>query len=101
MNNGLAHNSSFMVLYSTNTEHFTYISPFWYNYTYVQGLTVAMITPVTFIKEIHQELKQVVWPKKEEVIKLTTIVIVVSIIVGLYIGGLDFAFTKSVAFLLK
>jgi preprotein translocase subunit SecE len=47
-----------------------------------------------YLREVRLELTKVEWPKKEQVIKLTLIVIIISAIVGLYVGGLDFAFTK-------
>lgn len=50
--------------------------------------------PVVFIKEVRAELSKVIWPTRDEVIKLTIIVIAVSALIGLYIGGLDFVFTK-------
>lgn len=52
-----------------------------------------MSSPVTFLKETHEELKKVTWPTRSDVIRLTGIVIFISFIVGLYIGGLDYLFT--------
>jgi len=60
-----------------------------------------MISPVAYIKETRDELRKVTWPTQVEIIRLTTIVIIISIIVGLYIGALDFIFTKSVELILK
>lgn len=57
--------------------------------------------PVVFLKEVKSELLKVNWPTKDEVIKLTVIVIVVSVAIGLYIGGLDLVFTKLTDFLIK
>ena len=51
-------------------------------------------TPVSFIAEVRDELKKVVWPTREEVIRLTGVVILVSLIVGLFLGGIDFLLTK-------
>lgn len=51
-------------------------------------------TPVDFFKEVREELKKVVWPSKEEVIRLTGVVVLVSAVVGLYLGGADFILTK-------
>ena len=56
--------------------------------------------PIRFVKEAISELKQVVWPTKEQVVRLTLIVIVVSVIAGLLIGGLDFIFTKLLALII-
>jgi len=55
---------------------------------------VAVRTTITFFKEVRLELTKVVWPKREEVIKLTLIVFIISGIIAAYVGALDFAFTK-------
>lgn len=53
------------------------------------------MTPITiFLGEVREELNKVVWPTRNEVIRLTTIVILVSLIVGLFLGGVDFLLTK-------
>lgn len=52
------------------------------------------IKPLIFLQEVKAELKKVVWPKREETIRLTGMVILISLIVGLYIGGLDILFIK-------
>lgn len=56
---------------------------------------------INYLKEVKLELSRVVWPKKEEVIKLTLTVIIISAIVGLYLGALDFVFTKLLEFLVS
>lgn len=62
----------------------------------------AMATnPVAFLKETRDELKKVTWPKQPDVVRLTATVILVSLIVGLYVGGLDFVFTKVMEVLVK
>jgi len=53
-------------------------------------------SPVNFLKEVRDELKKVVWPHRDEVIRLTVVVMVISTIVGLYLGGADFILTKIV-----
>ena len=58
-------------------------------------------SPIVFIKEVKSELSKVVWPTRPEVIKLTAIVIVVSVVIGLYIGGLDMVMTKLTDLLIK
>ena len=42
-----------------------------------------------YIKESIQELKQVTWPTWEELKGSTLVVILFSVIMGLYIAGLD------------
>ena len=52
-----------------------------------------MKSVVTFFSEVRSELSKVTWPKKNEVVRLTSIVLLVSVIVGFYVGGLDYLFT--------
>ena len=47
-----------------------------------------------YFSEVKLELTKVTWPKREETIRLTLVVIAFSAIVALYVGGLDLAFTK-------
>lgn len=53
-------------------------------------------TPVNFLREVRDELKKVVWPTREEAIRLTGVVILVSVFVGLFLGGADFILTKLI-----
>lgn len=39
-------------------------------------------------------MTKVTWPSREETIQLTAVVIFISAIVGVYVGGLDYIFTK-------
>jgi preprotein translocase SecE subunit len=60
-----------------------------------------MINPVTFLVQTQDELKKVTWPTQKEVIRLTATVIIVSIIVGVFLGGLDFLLTKLTEIIIK
>ncbi len=60
-----------------------------------------MKAPVKFLRETYDELTKVVWPTRNEVIRLTVIVITISIGIGLYIGGIDYVFTKVTELILK
>ncbi|MBU0572357.1 preprotein translocase subunit SecE [Patescibacteria group bacterium] len=55
---------------------------------------------IKYLKEVRTELSKVIWPKKEQVIKLTLIVFIISGAIGLYVGVLDFSFTKLLELLL-
>ncbi|MBI4157497.1 preprotein translocase subunit SecE [Candidatus Woesebacteria bacterium] len=57
-----------------------------------------MNTVVGFLSEVRLELSKVVWPKRREVIRLTLIVLIISLIFGAFTGGLDFFFTKALEF---
>ncbi len=62
---------------------------------------VSNIAPVQFIQEVVAELKKVTWPTREETIKLTVMVIVISAVVGAFIGGLDILLVKITSVLVK
>lgn len=57
------------------------------------------IKNINFFNGIIDELKKVSWPTKKETIKLTSIVIIVSLIIGLYIGIIDILLAKSLQFI--
>jgi len=50
------------------------------------------------IKEIYAELGRVTWPTKEETTRLSIIVVSISMVIGLFLGGIDLAFSKIIAF---
>jgi len=52
-----------------------------------------------FFSEVRGELSKVTWPKRQEVVRLTLIVFSISLIVAIYLGGLDFIFTKALGLL--
>jgi len=53
-----------------------------------------MINPLTYLKESKAELDKVIWPTRIEAVRLTIVVIIISVIVGAYIAGLDAIFAK-------
>jgi preprotein translocase subunit SecE len=55
------------------------------------------VNPVTFMQEVISELRKTVWPSREEVARLTAIVIVLAAVVGVFLGGLDRAFAEIFA----
>lgn len=59
-----------------------------------------MVTPITFLKQTYDELKKVKWPTRNEITRLTVVVIFISFAIGLYIGGIDFILTKFMSALL-
>lgn len=50
-----------------------------------------------FLRETKVELDKVIWPTRSETIRLTLTVIIVTIIVGFFVVGIDYV----LAFLLK
>ncbi len=47
-----------------------------------------------FLKEVRQEVKKVTWPTKQETMRYSLMVIIASLIVAIYLGGVDYLVTK-------
>lgn len=58
-------------------------------------------SPIKFLKEVREELKKVTWPSRKEVIKMTTVVIMVSALVSILISSLDYVFTNLMTLAVK
>lgn len=56
---------------------------------------------VVFLQEVKLELEKVTWPKRIVVINYLGLVIAISIVVGIFIGGVDFGLTKSLEYFLN
>ncbi len=54
-----------------------------------------------FFSEVKAELIKVAWPSRKELLGATWIVIIVTALLTLYIGALDFLLTKAVSLVLK
>lgn len=59
------------------------------------------IAPTKFFSEVVSELGKVTWPTRQEATRLTLAVIVISLAVGLFIGGLDILFLKITSVVFK
>ena len=51
-------------------------------------------------RETLGELRKVTWPTRREALRLTKIVLIVMVIMGSILGGLDFVFAKVMGFVL-
>jgi preprotein translocase subunit SecE len=54
-----------------------------------------------FLRQAYAELRRVTWPTRRQAVRLTLVVITVSVLVGAYVGVLDLGVTKIMATLLK
>jgi preprotein translocase subunit SecE len=50
--------------------------------------------PIEFLQEVKVELGLVSWPSRQETLKLTGMVIAISLIIAFYLGVLDASFLK-------
>ncbi len=48
---------------------------------------------LTFLREAKVELSRVNWPSQQEVIRYTTLVVIISLLVAFFLGSLDFVFS--------
>ncbi|HIP43193.1 MAG TPA: preprotein translocase subunit SecE [Aquifex aeolicus] len=54
-----------------------------------------------FLTGVKDELKRVIWPRRELATKATISVIIFSLVVGIYLWILDIGFTKIISFILS
>ena len=52
-------------------------------------------SPIQFFQETISELRKAIWPTREETLRLTWIVILLSAAVGFLLAGLDFVLTET------
>ncbi|MFI5034706.1 MAG: preprotein translocase subunit SecE [Acidimicrobiales bacterium] len=65
----------------------------------VQRRRSARTRPTQFLREVREEMRQVAWPTRPEVVNYTTIVLFVLIFMTSLIFGLGYGFSKFVTFL--
>lgn len=56
---------------------------------------------LNYFKESQAELARVTWPTRKQAAKLTVAVIVFSIILALFIGAIDYLFSKGLQLLIR
>ena len=47
---------------------------------------------LTFIKEAKAELTKVTWPTKDQLIRSTILVVALTVVMAIFLGGLDYGF---------
>jgi preprotein translocase subunit SecE len=52
-----------------------------------------------FLREVRSEISKVLWPKRQEVVNYSVVVLTTLIFVALLIFGLNYAFARGVSFL--
>lgn len=56
---------------------------------------------ISFLQEVREELSKVAWPSREQTVRYTILVVIVAVVVGLFLGGLDYILTLLTSFLLE
>jgi preprotein translocase subunit SecE len=56
---------------------------------------------MNFLQEVWAELKKVHWPTRTETYAATAVVIAVVVIVGLFLGSVDFVISPAIQLILR
>jgi preprotein translocase subunit SecE len=56
---------------------------------------------VEFLTEVRNEMKRVTWPSQREVYATTLVVIVFSVLIGIYLFGVDLLIGRGVEWILS
>ncbi len=54
-----------------------------------------------YLRDTLAEMKQVAWPTQKQAFLYTVLVIVISVLVSMFLGVFDFAFTEGVKFIVN
>jgi len=54
----------------------------------------------TYLKETRNELRHVNWPTRKQTIAFTLIVIILSIVTAVLLGGFDYVYTTIIRFII-
>lgn len=61
-----------------------------------------MTNPVfKYLSESKEELKRVTWPKRDELVRLTLVVVAISTVTAIYLGTLDSILTRLLTFIIS
>ena len=63
------------------------------------GITSWWSNSRNFLTEVRNEMKRVTWPSQKEVYATTVVVILTSIFFGVYLYGIDLAFSALVGWI--
>ena len=56
---------------------------------------------IKFFNEVKQELSKVAWPTKIELRDSTIVVVILSLILSIFIGFVDYGLTRATAFIFR
>jgi preprotein translocase subunit SecE len=67
-----------------------------------EAKTTKQENPITrYIYETRAELRKVVWPSRREWINLTTVVVIVTVVAGIFLGLVDYIFERLILLLVR
>jgi preprotein translocase subunit SecE len=54
-----------------------------------------------FMREVLAEFRKVIWPSRQELVNSTTVVIVVTVVLAFFLGGVDIILARIVERILR
>jgi preprotein translocase subunit SecE len=54
-----------------------------------------------FVQEVLDEFRKVTWPTRQELVNATVVVIVVTVVVAFFLGGVDIVLARIVEWILS
>jgi preprotein translocase subunit SecE len=67
----------------------------------LKGELVAKTSPVEFIRQVQAETKKVVWPSRRETVMTAVMVVLMTLMLGIFFFGVDAIFSRIVRLLLS
>jgi preprotein translocase subunit SecE len=55
---------------------------------------------INYFKESKEELSKVVWPTRKQTLEMAIAVVIIVIVVGIYLGGVDYLLTELTTLLI-
>ena len=71
------------------------------SYWCLKGDLVAKTSPVEFIRQVQAETKKVVWPSRRETVMTAVMVVLMTLLLGIFFFGVDAIFSRIVRLLLS
>ena len=62
---------------------------------------MAKTSPVEFIRQVQAETKKVVWPSRRETVMTAIMVVLMTLMLGIFFFGVDAVFSRIVRLLLS
>ena len=66
-----------------------------------EGLIVAKTSPGEFIRQVRAETAKVVWPSRRETVATAIMVVIMTVMLGVFFLGVDQVFSRIVQALLS
>ncbi len=51
------------------------------------------VGPAQYIREVRDEMRKVAWPKRDEVVRYSIVVVITVVVYASLVGGLDYVFS--------